>query len=298
MSEVESGKVGELVAVGTGIRAVGQLTTEAIAWMRRADRLLYILGDAVAEATVRQLNPAGAESLVSFYQEGVPRLRTYHAMAERILDCVRGGMVTCVASYGHPGIFADPIHLAVRRAREEGYSAQILPAVSSEDCLFAELGIDPAVDGCQSFDATDFLLHQRMLDPTAGAVIWQIGVAGDPLYRRDGYDLSLLPKVIDRLIRFHPPAHVVTVYEASIFPGAAPVIRATRLDELARVPLSSASTLYVPPSRPAEVDRSVLRWIESLYTAGTALVESSGDQTGRPVTPSAGDEFRDAAASH
>jgi uncharacterized protein YabN with tetrapyrrole methylase and pyrophosphatase domain len=268
MTEATGGARGALIAVGTGIRAVGQMTTEAIAWIRRADRLLYLVGDPIAEATLLQLNPAGAESLLSFYVEGRERLQTYRAMADRVLDCVRAGMVTCVASYGHPAVFALPVHEAVRRARSEGYPARILPAISSEDCLFADLGIDPARDGCQSYDATDFLLHRRILDPTAAVVLWQIGVTGDPLYRAGRYDLSLLPLLIERLLRFHPPEHVGYVYEAALFPGAEHVLHATRLDELDRVPLSSASTLYIPPSRPPAVDDAVLRRLEAVGEKG------------------------------
>jgi len=48
-----SAKKEALVVVGTGIRAVGQLTIEAIAWIQRADKLLYV----VADASARELIP-------------------------------------------------------------------------------------------------------------------------------------------------------------------------------------------------------------------------------------------------
>jgi hypothetical protein len=35
----------------------------------------------------------------------------------------------------------------------------MLPAISAEDCLFADLGVDPADHGCPSYEATDFLVH-------------------------------------------------------------------------------------------------------------------------------------------
>src|SRR2546429_6584747 len=47
-----------------------------------------------------------------------------------------------------------------RQAREEGFEAEMLPAVSAEDCLFADLGVDPGDEGCQSFEATSFLLFR------------------------------------------------------------------------------------------------------------------------------------------
>jgi uncharacterized protein YabN with tetrapyrrole methylase and pyrophosphatase domain len=259
---------GSLIAVGTGIRIVGQLTTEAIAWMRRADRLLYVVADAVSEAAILQLNPERAESLRPLYAEGMPRLATYDRMANRILTCVREGMVTCAACYGHPGVFADPIHEAIRRVRAEGYPAQMLPAISAEDCLFADMGIDPARDGCQSYDATDFLLHKRKLDATAGVVLWQIGIVGDPLYRAGPYNLSLLPLLIKRLGKFYCLDHVAYVYEAAMLPGAAPSIRPAPLESLPSVNLSSMSTLYIPPARLPTVDRAVWRRIEAMTNAG------------------------------
>jgi hypothetical protein len=112
---------GRLVAVGTGLCIVGQLTVEAMAWMRRADRLLYVVTNSVAEAVPHELNPRGAESLLGYYVDGRRRSEIYDAMAERALCCLREGNLTALASYGHPGIFADPVHHAMRRARALGY---------------------------------------------------------------------------------------------------------------------------------------------------------------------------------
>ena len=61
----------------TGIRTVGQLTVESIAWIQRADRVLYVIGDPVAEAMITKLNPEGAESLSVMYAENKSRLQTY-----------------------------------------------------------------------------------------------------------------------------------------------------------------------------------------------------------------------------
>ena len=182
---------GSLVAVGTGLCLVGQLTVEAMAWMRRADRLLYVVVNPIAEAVLRELNPGAAESLCDFYVDGGRRSEIYAAMAERALVCVREGQLTCFVSYGHPGVFANPVHDAVRRVRAEGYEARILPGISALDCLFADLEIDPALDGFCSFDSTDFLLNERVIDARAGLILWQAGLVGDPCYRVNGYDQAL-----------------------------------------------------------------------------------------------------------
>ena len=270
MSTNEQSNNGSLVVVGTGIRVVGHLTTEAIAWMRQADRLLYLVGDPVAEATIHRLNTSSAESLFPLYVDGKPRIAIYNAIVDRILACVRSGMLTCVAVYGHPGVFAMPFHKAVHQARTEGYRARMLPAISAEDCLFADLGIDPATHGCQSFEATEFLMNGRIADPSVGLILWQIGLVGDPLYRKSGYGTSLLPLLVEQLCQSHQPDHVCTIYEAALYPEIDPRIDKTTLRRLPQAAPTTLSTLYVPPSRPASANQFMLSRIGAAMAAAGA----------------------------
>jgi uncharacterized protein YabN with tetrapyrrole methylase and pyrophosphatase domain len=243
----------QLVIVGTGIRTTGQLTLESIAWMERADKLYYVVGDPVAVEVIHQLNPT-AESLAVLYGEGKPRIDTYNQMIETILASVRSGKRTVGAFYGHPGVFAYPSHESVRRAKAEGYRARMLPGISAEDCLFADLNVDPAQNGCQSYEATDFMLNNRVIDNSSQVILWQIGVVGDWTFKRNGYDLSALPLLMERLYQYYPPNHAVTVYEASTILGAEPVIKTVPLCMLPLTGLSAASTLYIPPARASTAD--------------------------------------------
>ena len=99
-------------------------------------------------------------------------------MAEAILEPVRAGKRVCAAFYGHPGVFVLPSHDAIARARAEGFDAAMQPGVSAEDCLVADLGVDPAVNGLQSYEASDFLRRRPAIEPTTALVLWQIGVVG------------------------------------------------------------------------------------------------------------------------
>jgi uncharacterized protein YabN with tetrapyrrole methylase and pyrophosphatase domain len=254
---------GSLIVVGTGIRTVGQLTIEAIAWIKRADRVLHIVGDPIAEGVIAKLNPRGAESLTKMYVEGIPRIQIYNGMVDRILECVRSGMLTCLACYGHPGVFVYPSHEAIRRLRNEGFSAKMLPGISAEDCLFADLGIDPATTGCQSYEATDFLGNRRTIDPTSSVVLWQIGVIGDMTFKKGMYDLSALPLLVGRLLQFYPPTHMVYIYEAAVFSGCESTIRPAPLHALGQTPLSTASTLYSPPAYPPATDPRIYHRMNS-----------------------------------
>ena len=245
---------GSLIVVGTGIRTVGHLTMEAVAWIKQAEKVLYVVGDPVAELMLRELNPQGAESMTGMYAEGKQRIETYNQMIERTLECVRAGMLTCMACYGHPGVFVYPSHESIRRARAEGFNARMLPGISSEDCLFADLGVDPGINGCQSYEATDFLLNKRFIDPTSSVILWQIGVVGDATFKAVGYDLSAMPLLVERLSMIYPPTHPMYLYEAAVFHGCEPIIRQITAAELAYGQLSAGYTLYIPPAYSRTVD--------------------------------------------
>jgi hypothetical protein len=177
-------------------------------------------------------------------------------MVDYILSRVRAGSLVCGAFYGHPGVFAYSPHESIRRARAEGYEAIMLPGVSSEDCLFADLGIDPAINGCQSYEATDFLLNSRTPDTSSQLVLWQVGALCDWSYHRQGYDLRALPSLVQKLLHYYPRTHEVVIYEAAMFPGCASTIQKVPLDGLASAPISAACTVYLPAARPPVPDHA------------------------------------------
>jgi Tetrapyrrole (Corrin/Porphyrin) Methylases len=259
-SEVQdgfNGTRGSLVVVGTGIRTVGQMTVEALAWIQAADVVPYVVADPTAENVIRHLNPKGAISLRGYYGDGLARKQSYESMVQHILSYVRAGKRTCAAFYGHPGVFAYPSHESIRRARQEGCLAIMLPGVSAEDCLFADLGVDPAVNGCHSFEATDFLLHQRTVDTSSQLILWQVGVLGDWTYQSSGYDLKAFPLLVSRLSALYGEWHECTLYEASVLPGLPPSITRIAFGHLTAAYVRAGTTMYVPPVRPPTVNMAI-----------------------------------------
>lgn len=238
----------DLVVVGTGIRTVGQMTTEALAWIETADIVLYVVGDPVAQKLIGDLAPGRGESLSNLYAPGKDRMQTYTEMVARIMAEVQAGKLVAAAFYGHPGVFAYPSHESIRQARAAGYRAVMLPGISAEDCLFADLGVDPATQGCQSYEATDFLLNGRVIDPTSSVILWQIGVLANWDYKGAAYDLSAMPILVARLSELYPVDHTVWIYEAATVPGCAPRIQPVPIHGLPQVGATPASTLYIPPA--------------------------------------------------
>src|SRR5207248_8937527 len=143
-----------------------------------ADEVLYLLADPVAALRVETLNPR-ASSLDHFYGPTKPRRETYAEIVDAIVGVVTGGARVCVVLYGHPGVFALPGHEAIARVRAAGLAARMLPAVSALDCLLADLGIDPATTGLQTYEASYFFARRPAVDPRATLVLLQVGMLGE-----------------------------------------------------------------------------------------------------------------------
>jgi uncharacterized protein YabN with tetrapyrrole methylase and pyrophosphatase domain len=251
---------GALTVVGTGIALGVHLTPQSRAAIERADELIYLMVDSLGESWASGLNP-NSHSLRKHYSPDRERSETYEAMVEQILTSVRAGKDVCAAFYGHPGVFAAPSHEAIRRARIEGFPARMLPSVSAEDCLFADLGVDPGESGCQSYEATDFLLRRRKVDTTAALVLWQvafIGVSRAPV--------ATAPKafevLVEHLLELYDPAHEAVLYEASPYPVGEPSVTRIALGGLPSVDLAPLATLYIPPLDDGPTDAAMRERLE------------------------------------
>jgi uncharacterized protein YabN with tetrapyrrole methylase and pyrophosphatase domain len=251
---------GSLCAVGVGIRAPAHATHEAASRIEGADKVFSLLADPLSEYWVRSLNQ-NTESLAFLYAVEKERRQTYDEMVERIVGRVREQYRVCAVSYGHPGVAAYPLHESVRRARAEGFPAEMLPGISSEDCLFADLGIDPAVVGCASFEATDFLLHRRASDPASNLVLWQIGVIAETGFKpvREIWNSAGLEVLTQTLLEVYPPDHQVVVYEAAQMPACDATAERIALKALPRAHVTPLSTLFVPPMVRAEPDSLMMQ---------------------------------------
>jgi hypothetical protein len=148
-----------------------------------------------------------------------------------IVDEVLAGRRVCAVLYGHPGVFAYPGHEAVRRVRAAGLGARMLPAISSLDCLFADLGLDPGAAGCQCYEATDFFLRRPAVDTAALLALLQVGMLGETggapgpaVERRLGELLAVLRDL-------YGGEREGVLYEASAYPGSPPAVERFRLGD-------------------------------------------------------------------
>lgn len=257
----KSKSAGRLACVGVGITLGSHLTPLARSHIEQADVVFAAMSDGIVEKWLETMN-RDVRSLQPLYAVGKPRMKTYREMVEAILTQVRAGKKVCVAFYGHPGVFAWAPHESIRIARKEGYAAHMEPGISAEDCLYADLGIDPGAFGCQHFEASQLLYYKRHIDPSAYLVLWQAGLIDVESVGQSSP--GALEVLVDRLRLDYPPVHKVTIYRAATLPIHPPRIGHTTLRKLASAGVEPADTLVLAPARKLTPDIKTLRRLDAL----------------------------------
>ena len=262
-------KTGSLVCVGLGMTLGAHLSPRARSHIEQAEVVFAAVSDPLVELWLQQMH-ADVRSLQPYYAEGKSRHDTYREMVAAILAEVRAGRRVCGAFYGHPGVFAQAPHQSIAQARREGYPAHMEPGISAEDCLYADLGIDPGRYGCQHYEASQFMFYQRRIDPSAYLVLWQVGIAGDRSCSRYATGPERRQLLVDLLAEDFPLTHAVTLYEASTLAINEPRMQKLPLCDLASAELHLRTTLVVPPCRAMQENRILIEKLERLDMVSSA----------------------------
>ncbi len=260
---------GSLVCVGIGMTLGSHITPLARSYIAAADVVFTALSDGIIELWLAKMNP-DVRSLQSLYREGKPRSETYRQMVDAMMTEVRAGKRVCGAFYGHPGVFALPTHKAIEMARREGFPAHMEPGVSAEDCLYADLGIDPGKFGCQHYETSQYMLYRRRIDTSAYLVLWQVGVAGDRSLARFSTGVSHRQVLVDVLARDYDLGHAAILYKAVTLPMHQPHIEHLSLRDLPAAPVDMHMTLVVPPATRLQADPTVRQRLADLDSLESA----------------------------
>lgn len=251
---------GSIACVGVGMTLGSHLTPLARSHIQQADVVFAAVSDNVVEMWLERMHP-DVRSLQPYYGEGKPRMVTYREWVEVLMTEVRAGKRVCAVFYGHPGIFAWSPHKVIEVARAEGFAARMEPGISAEDCLYADLGIDPGKFGCQHLEASQLLYYDHEIDPSGYVVLWQVGMVGNRSIARDGRGGGHRELLLERLTQDYPLDLEVSIYRCATLPIEQPRIRRLTLQELPHAEISAEETVVLPPAKPLKRNA---RFIERL----------------------------------
>jgi siroheme synthase len=257
---------GSLACVGIGMTLGAHIGARARATIERADVVFMAVSDPLVELWLQGMHH-DVRSLQPCYGGGRTRLEAYAEMVSLMLAEVRAGKRVCGAFYGHPGVFAVAPHQAIAAARAAGYPAHMEPGVSAEDCLYADLGLDPGTSGCQQFEAGQFVRYRRDVDRAALLILWQVGMAVSGPEGRQLQMGAWQRLLLQCLLRDYPGDHRVTLYEAATLATARPRMETLPLSGIGEAVLFPQTTLVVPASRTLQPDQAILEMIAAAEPA-------------------------------
>lgn len=264
---------GSIACVGLGMTLGSHLSPLARSHIEQSDVVFAALSDAIVELWLEQMHP-DVRSLQPYYGKGdKSRAITYREWVEVMMAEVRNGKKVCAVFYGHPGIFAWSPHEVIKVARAEGFRAHMEPGISAEDCLYADLGIDPGRCGCQHYEASQLLFYETRINSQAYLVLWQVGLVGDRSMKRFATGPQYRQVLVDVLSQDYPLDHELIIYRGATLPIEQPRIRRVRLQDLQATAVSAEETVVVPPAstlRPNRMMRERLAMLDQALAAQQA----------------------------
>jgi hypothetical protein len=248
---------GSIACVGMGMTLGSHLSPLARSHIEQADVVFAALSDAIVELWLERMHP-DVRSLQPYYGKGdKSRMITYREWVDVMMTEVRAGKRVCAVFYGHPGIFAWSPHEVIKVARAEGFAAHMEPGISAEDCLYADLGIDPGRLGCQHYEASQLLFYQTPINPGAYLVLWQVGLVGDRSMKRFSTGPEYRQVLVDVLSRDYPLDHEIIIYRGATLPIEQPRIRRVLLRDLPATAVSGEETVILAPAANLRSNRDI-----------------------------------------
>ena len=266
---------GSIACVGLGMTLGSHLTPLARSHIEQSDVVFAALSDGIVEMWLESMHP-DVRSLQPYYGKGdKSRMTTYREWVQVMMAEVRAGKKVCAVFYGHPGIFAWSPHEVIKVARAEGYKAHMEPGISAEDCLYADLGIDPGRYGCQHFEAGQLLFYETRINPGSYLVLWQVGLVGDRSLKRFSTGPEYRQLLVDVLEQDYPLDHELIIYRGATLPIQQPVIRRLPLRELPATDVSAEETVILPPASALQPNQTMRERLSVLDQAHVAQRQSS-----------------------
>lgn len=241
----------DIYVLGTGMVGYRQLTREAEAALAKSERVYLVHYQRLVQEYIETEYDTDVILLTEEYTTGENRVHTYERMAQRVLDGAADadGPVS-FALYGHPMVFVSPARWVIDDGRDRGLTVKVLPGISSMDCLYADIELDPAEHGLQMFEATDLLVREFEPNPAIPAMIWQIGSVGSVLHSTAESAPERFTPIREYLQRYYPADHTAYLLQTATYP----ITNSTQLEftldsfEAIHDQITATHTLYLPPA--------------------------------------------------
>jgi tetrapyrrole methylase family protein/MazG family protein len=253
-----------LIIAGLGIKFLSHLTHETTKILEESDKVFYLTNEELYPEWISTINK-NTESLNTLYFSHPMRHDGYMAIKDKLLAALSDYNNVAFVIYGHPNFLVQASSFAQAAAKTAGHTVFTLPAISSLDCLLADLCINPGEGGMQILEATELLIYSGMIDISAHVVIFQAATIGQSGHSRDQNTAAQGLKILCHyLLNSYDSKHLVVFYEAAQYPKQTPKIIQVTLQEADQTLITSKTTLYIPPFKKRTLNYKNVALIESI----------------------------------
>lgn len=249
------------------MRPTDHLTVGALRLLSRA-RVILSIG--VEHSTLFAQSEARLVSLDDVYYEGASDNDNYARIIERVRPHLETPGLILLLVPGHPRVGVTITHTLEKLCAEQQIGFHCEPGISSFDTMLNDVALDPLDRGTFVADANRLLLFEQPPNPIFGTFIYHVCSVGTAkTHIQDPSVSNRIDLLVRLLLRAYPPHHRIWLLrsETADLPAARDAVA---LDELtsAMSMITFATTLYVPPIHPKNVDRSFLSLLSESGTDG------------------------------
>lgn len=232
------------------------MTLEVQAVIQQSDCVIYLVNDPAMKQWIID-HSIKAISLDPLYFNITDRSQAYKSMSEKIINVASEHKNTCFVIYGHPFFLASTSAQIIRHIEENALdiSTEILPGISSLDCLLCDLRIDPGSCGIQAYESTEFINKKYQINSESHLILWQIGVVGiETIIKEDSQlhyhteHIKSLHKIKQKLLIWYKKDHPIILYTASMYPSIPFERTDSSIAQLDKIVIHRLSTAYIPPN--------------------------------------------------
>jgi uncharacterized protein YabN with tetrapyrrole methylase and pyrophosphatase domain len=252
----------QLTIAGLGIQGVNQITQEAIAAIRWANKVAYVPADVEALAKLFEtLDITGAENLLPLYRDDDVDSDNYKRILKKVISLCKQHKKVTLLMPGNPRVGASYVQWLESCKERLGLELRVLPGVSSFAAMANDLKRDPLERGSAIVDANRLLLFGYQMEPAMDYYIYHVcSVGTSRIHMAEPSKENRLELLQSHLLKFYKASHPVTLIESAQTNSVQSfVVQATlgTLKTLLPV-LKFGTTLFVPAAAPSKIDEKYL----------------------------------------
>jgi tetrapyrrole methylase family protein/MazG family protein len=234
-----------LCVLGSGIKTIAHITLETQEFLKNSDIVLFLVNEPLLKDYIKNLSKKHFD-LEDVYYSTSSRSACYDKISMKIIEQFNNFDRVSVLFYGHPFYCSKPAIKAIDMAKKNGIGVISCSSISSLDCLFSDLYIDPAENGMQIFTADQFINENISPIKNSYLVILQSGFINfdEHVHLSKNSNIDLL---INKISDIYSSECEVVIYESSIYSNIASRIEIKKISNINASDISPITTLVIYP---------------------------------------------------